>query len=159
MLTVLMSPMLNARAWHLFSFFMLVGLVFAVMATAAGAEELVPSPTIIDVPVGARVSVAPVILTILGGTILPILNGIVLKTTASSGLSAVVNLVTSAVVVVVTYVLASPVFDVSTVLILFATTFVASTASYRGLWKPLSANPSPAGNSIANLGPGFVGPS
>lgn len=58
----------------------------------------------------------------------------------------------------VVYVTQHPVFDVATVVLLFLTTFIPSVAAYRGLWKPLSTNPSPTGNSIANLGPGFIGP-
>lgn len=159
MLGILMVPTWTDRTWRLVSFLTVIGVAFLAMAGVAGAEELEPSTTIVDIPAGATFAIAPIVITSVLGTLLPILNGIVLKTDATSGTGALVNLATSALIVVLTYVTQHPVFDVSTVVMLFLTTFIPSVAAYRGLWKPLSKNPTPAGNSIVNLGPGFIGPS
>lgn len=132
-------------------------IVLGLMATAtiAAAEAIGPSATIVDVSAGARLSISPVILAVLAGTILPILNGIVLRTTASSGLSAFVNLVGVALVTVANFVLTSPVFDVSTVVILAGSTFAMSIASYYGFWKPIDSG---GGRAPLNGTLGFVGP-
>lgn len=158
MLTILAVPMWTPRTWRLLSGLWFLGIATLLVIGVAGAEELEPSTTIVDIPAGATFAIAPIVITSVLGTLLPILNGIVLKTSASSGTGALVNLATSALVVVLTYIMTNPVFDVSTVVMLFLTTFIPSVAAYRGLWKPLSANPTPSGNSIANLGPGFIGP-
>lgn len=126
-----------------------------VLANPIGAETLEPSPTLVDVPSGSALQISPVVLAILGGTIVPILAGIVSRTTASSGAVAIVNLVVSALLVVVNYVLTNPVFDVATVVILFFTTFATGIASYYGFWKPINAggNRAPLNGTLGIVGP------
>lgn len=124
-------------------------------AAPAGAETIEPSATVIDVPSGALLSISPVILAVLAGTVVPILNGILLKTNASSGVGAVLNLVTTAVITVVNFVLTQPTFDVSTVVILFVTTFATAITSYYGLWKPIAAggDRAPGAGALGVVGP------
>lgn len=125
------------------------------LANPVNAETLEVSPTLIDVPASAPVQLSPVVLAILAGTIVPVLAGIVSRTTASSGAVAIVNLVVSALMVVVNYVLTNPVFDVSTVVTLFATTFTAGIASYYGVWKPINAggDRAPLNGTLGIVGP------
>ncbi len=133
-----MSPVLVRRAIGLAGAAVLIAFsALFVLANPVGAETLEVSPTVIDVPPGAAVQLSPVVLAIIGGTIVPILAGIVSRTTAASGAVALVNLFFSAALTAANYLLTNPVFDVATVVILFSTTFVSGIASYYGFWKPI----------------------
>ena len=77
------------------------------------------------------------VLTLLAGTIVPVLVGLVTKMNASSTFKAVANAALSAVAGVLAAALATGgTIDVDTALMGALTTWIASIATYYGLWKP-----------------------
>lgn len=87
------------------------------------------------------------LLTLLFGTVIPLLVGLVTSTSASSRFKAVANTVLSALAGGLAVAIAADGKVVlATVLTAMVQSFVASNASYHGLWKPTGAAP-----SVANI--------
>jgi hypothetical protein len=94
------------------------------------------------VDLAASVSLDPVVVAILSGTVTP-------------GVKAIVAIVLVAVATVVNAVVATPTFTVQSIVVLFAITFASHIASYFGVWKPATGgNGAPGARATADKGIG-----
>ena len=84
----------------------------------------------------STVSLDPMVVAVLAGTVTPLLTGLITKFQAGSGIKVLVSLVLIAIATVVSYIQTNTTFEVKTVILLFATTLVMHVATYYGVWKP-----------------------
>lgn len=101
----------------------------------------------------------PFLLTLLIGSVLPVLVGIVTKLQASDTIKSTVNVALAAVTAVLVQVQSmGGNFDWKASVALFASTFVASGATYQHFWVPIGkTDVPPLATATANFGIG--GPS
>jgi hypothetical protein len=105
------------------------------------------------------ITLDPVLVSVIAGTIIPLATGIITKLKSASGVKATVALVLSAIVGVVNelVVQSGGTFDVRQAVLLAGTTFVANVAAYNGMWKPIGDTPYlPLQVKTANFGFGKV---
>lgn len=103
---------------------------------------------------GTLVQLDPLIVALIGGTLIPIATGILTKLDAASGIKAAVALVLSAAVGIgATIVAQEGTFDWKVVLISFGAAFAANLTSYLGVYKPITGQP-PLSKATKNFGLG-----
>lgn len=87
---------------------------------------------------GTIVQLDPLVVALIGGTLIPIATGVLTKLEAASGVKAAVALVLSAAVgVAATIVAQDGSFDWKVVLISFGAAFAANLTSYLGVYRPI----------------------
>ena len=119
--------------------FATVNLVLWLGMAVAGAQEVVSDGTIGGATV---VTLSPLVVSFLTGTITPLVAGLATREWASSSVKAIVGLVTAVVGATIAWLIDHQGgFVLADFGLYFAMVFVAHVATYYGAWKPLgSAN-------------------
>lgn len=105
-------------------------------------------------PVPETVDLAPWIVVLLGGTLIPLITGLLTKQAAHPGLKATVSIALSAALAAVAPVFATGSFQVRETLALFVGTFATQVLTYYGLWKPIGNGTSPTQAATPEVGLG-----
>lgn len=122
----------------------LISLVILALGLTVATINPVLAEQITEV-VPSTITLAPWIMAIVVGTVIPLVNGIITKLQAASGIKVLVNFVLVALGTVLNLIVTSNgTFVVRDALVLFATTFVIAGATYLHVWVPLGLkNPMP----------------
>lgn len=107
-------------------------------------------------PLPETVDLAPWLVVLIGGTLIPLLTGLLTKQAASSGLKAAVSIALSAALAAVAPILATGSFHPKETLVLFVGTFATQVLTYYGLWRPMGGGTSPTQRATPDIG---IGPS